>query len=967
MPGSADRGVQPQRARATAAVIPISPEDALEPALRMVVEASGASAGALCLYDAQESLLRLTSEIGLSDEGCRRLRAIRHDDPTWSAPLDSLLERRTYVLERAAGEHLPPLVDPIESITAVACLPLYVDSTPRGSVVLVSVGARALSPTALVDLEPALAKLARIIETIGPRGGPEQRTRTPLEGARAAARQALDLLASLRWRTREASPSLESPVPPFGAAMARGPSAEREEAATASLALAETAEALHASAAAQAEAIRAALADAQCLVLKAQDDARRARAAADTAEAIGRAALNEREHLRRSFEDAGRRESELGARIAQVQAELSALRERETTTRARSTEAETQWQARLAEVESERTRQGERLLRAEGERERLAAELEEARVRERGLRREIEDVGARHSAAREETLRDGLDRSRRAEEARAAAVTELEAVRFALGEAQKIVLEAEDRNSNHEVMRRYTADLHERSEQARAAATAELEATRVALAEAHAAALEAREEARRSGGELERLRTQEQDRERLVEALQEARARLAEPTARVTQLEEEIGRLREQLARTESEARERAEQGDARWLARLADLETALATGETRVNDLERVVARHGDELAQAEARERHARELLAVVTEDRDGTLRHAGEITEAAEQARTAAAAESEAIRNALADAQGRLLRAEEETRQAHAEVERMALAEQTGAEERSALATALDQTRARLAALEGEQRDRAPAPARPAGTVASPPSSDVATTEEQVVALIDEGGTLAESAVPGVHLQAVAPGPDLARQLVAMRPARTLVNLAARGALDALSELRTAGFTTPILASIWQPGREAALPLGMIETLRRPIDTAVALPLLAPYLTRGTRILAVGAEGDALLSLRQALMRQGASVSIAWDAKQGSDLIAMAHPQVVIVDLGLARLAGYAFVSDLAALEPVPTIVLITRDGEDAAAAFASMLGDPARRTRAVALRQLVRTILQRVPGAPRRGAP
>ena len=59
-----------------------APEDALEPALRAILETSTARAGAICLFDQRHALLRLAAEVGLSDEGCQRLRSVQHGDPT---------------------------------------------------------------------------------------------------------------------------------------------------------------------------------------------------------------------------------------------------------------------------------------------------------------------------------------------------------------------------------------------------------------------------------------------------------------------------------------------------------------------------------------------------------------------------------------------------------------------------------------------------------------------------------------------------------------------------------------------------------------------------------------------------------------------------------------------------------------------------------------------------------------------
>jgi DNA-binding response OmpR family regulator len=64
-----------------------------------------------------------------------------------------------------------------------------------------------------------------------------------------------------------------------------------------------------------------------------------------------------------------------------------------------------------------------------------------------------------------------------------------------------------------------------------------------------------------------------------------------------------------------------------------------------------------------------------------------------------------------------------------------------------------------------------------------------------------------------------------------------------------------------------------------------------------------TRGTRVLTAGADADALISLRQALAREGMSVSMAWDGKQAADLLDMIRPEIVVVELDLPPRAGYA----------------------------------------------------------------
>jgi DNA-binding NtrC family response regulator len=138
-------------------------------------------------------------------------------------------------------------------------------------------------------------------------------------------------------------------------------------------------------------------------------------------------------------------------------------------------------------------------------------------------------------------------------------------------------------------------------------------------------------------------------------------------------------------------------------------------------------------------------------------------------------------------------------------------------------------------------------------------------------------------------------------------------------------------------------------------MVEVATRPLDAEAMLGLLAPYATRGTRLLAVGAEADALISLRQALGRQSMSLSIAWDDKQAADLVPMVRPEIVVVDLALPPRGGHGVLATVAGLAQVPSALIVPRaDADDAAA-----LVTAAARVRAASVRRerLVQTVLLR----------
>ena len=140
----------------------VAPEDMLEPALRAIVTESGAAAGALCFFDSRQDLLRLAAEVGLSDEGCRQLRAVRRGAATgWDIPLHGLVNRRAYLIDSAAqNRYVPPLVEPPGSMRAIVAWDAHqVDDLldmvrPDIALIDLALGSR--------DVRPIVAKLASL-------------------------------------------------------------------------------------------------------------------------------------------------------------------------------------------------------------------------------------------------------------------------------------------------------------------------------------------------------------------------------------------------------------------------------------------------------------------------------------------------------------------------------------------------------------------------------------------------------------------------------------------------------------------------------------------------------------------------------------------------------------------------------------------------------------------------------------
>src|SRR5205823_2430942 len=224
-----------------------------------------------------------------------------------------------------------------------------------------------------------------------------------------------------------------------------------------------------------------------------------------------------------------------------------------------------------------------------------------------------------------------------------------------------------------------------------------------------------------------------------------------------------------------------------------------------------------------------------------------------------------------------------------------------------------------------------------------------------------VIDVEDRWCEKALDGHHVEVVAPGDDLAEQIGELSPARIVVNLLAPGALGALVAARAAGCGSRFWGCLANSGADRALMLGMVEAAESPIDPDEVVATLERYAARGTRVVTVGTDVDALMSLRQALARKGLSVSMAWDAKQAADLLQVVRPEVVVVDLALPRRDGYGIVARLAALDPPPSAILVPGP-DDAAVAFAAALADSASAGGALQLGQLLAAVLARSEAPP-----
>ena len=353
-----------------------APEDALQPALQAILEATGAQAGALCLFDVRYGLLRLAAEVGISDQGCRALRSIRQDDArAWALPLQCLRDRRPYLIDATSGaHHVPPLVEAGAAMASVACVPLCAGETPLGSLVLVARAPRALSEHDVEQLTGPLDEVVRMIETARrPRAGaaaPEPELSgvvASLDGPRgevaAGPPESASLAAKLAARSEEAD-RLRAALEAAGVERARlagelehaRRAADRAELLTTSLAAAEretaeltaalergesggherlqeaveqarAAEAARAAAEAELASARTALADAEARSVALEAEGRRARAEIERLELAERDGRAERERMEKELAETRARFDELAAHGNAVEGEIGVLRE----------------------------------------------------------------------------------------------------------------------------------------------------------------------------------------------------------------------------------------------------------------------------------------------------------------------------------------------------------------------------------------------------------------------------------------------------------------------------------------------------------------------------------------------------------------------------------------------------------------------------------------------------------------
>jgi CheY-like chemotaxis protein len=215
-------------------------------------------------------------------------------------------------------------------------------------------------------------------------------------------------------------------------------------------------------------------------------------------------------------------------------------------------------------------------------------------------------------------------------------------------------------------------------------------------------------------------------------------------------------------------------------------------------------------------------------------------------------------------------------------------------------------------------------------------TPRSTSSKPTRRPTFTVIDTDHTWRTIGV-GHHSSDVAlPGDVRAQELQAASPVRTVVYLAAPNAVHTIAALRAGGYMRRFWGTIALPTSPLALPLGMVEVLPRPFKAGTLFERLRGWVPQGAKIVAVGNRPEEFIPLRSTLAREGFSVSVAWDAQQAADLLAMIKADVVIVDLDMPR-GGHEIAASLSSHGRVPNLVLVPSRGDDAAA-FSTTLRSP-----------------------------
>ncbi|MGH7821146.1 MAG: hypothetical protein ACREQ9_15380, partial [Candidatus Binatia bacterium] len=271
------------------------------------------------------------------------------------------------------------------------------------------------------------------------------------------------------------------------------------------------------------------------------------------------------------------------------------------------------------------------------------------------------------------------------------------------------------------------------------------------------------------------------------------------------------------------------------------------------------------------------------------------------------------------------------------------------------RGALAAALKKGKPEAAAA-------APPPAAPAEAKAAvkkvePPrkpapeaaiSAPSASTSRTVV-IFDERGPVVDSLAALCKKAGCEPRTIENGATVAEPPQLIAVNLlsSSPAGFDAVRRSRTESTlkNRPIVLYAARPGSEKGVVLPDVDCLIRPVEEAAFTRALSSLIGTGKRVTIIGEELDSVLKFNSWATSTGCSVSSAGDLKQGSDLLDIVKPDLIVFDF--SRLGGEGAglivkVRRSSRLAGLPLLIILPEQTSAAVGLFLKRLGTLAEET-------------------------
>ncbi len=218
----------------------------------------------------------------------------------------------------------------------------------------------------------------------------------------------------------------------------------------------------------------------------------------------------------------------------------------------------------------------------------------------------------------------------------------------------------------------------------------------------------------------------------------------------------------------------------------------------------------------------------------------------------------------------------------------------------------------------------------PSGPARTVPAEP-------EKRTVLVVDDPGKTLDAFLQtcqggGYEAQGLANGAAPAEA-----PGYLAINLlSGKGGLDALVKSRRdemlSGSRLMLYAS--KPGSGKGVIFPNVECLIRPFEEAQFAQALTTILGNGKRVTIIGEELDSVLRLNAWATAKGCSVSSAGDPKQGTEILDIVKPDLIVFDF--SRLTGEGATLIVKArrtqrLEALPILLVLPAGGQTPSAQF------------------------------------